>query len=62
MDDEWLELSVCRLVEANLAEGIEKSMSSFVSDWARGLVGGWYTKLDSDVDSGETSDLKPSMA
>lgn len=57
-------MRVCRLVGLNVADGnsdgTAKSMSSFVSDCARGLVGGWYTKLDSDVDSKDGSDLKPS--
>lgn len=48
------------MVDGN-SDGTDKSMSSFVSDCARGLVGGWYTKLDSDVDSKDESDLKPSM-
>lgn len=62
---EWLEVRVCRLVVLNVvdgnSDGRDKSMSSFVSDCARGLVGGWYAKLDSDVDSKDESDLKPSM-
>lgn len=61
----WLEVRVCRLVGLNgvdgKSDGTDKSMSSFVSDCARGLVGGWYTKLDSDVDSKNESDLKPSI-
>jgi len=65
---EFKKLSVCRrafwalfVAMSILFMGSDRSISSLLSDWTRGLVGALYAKLwDRDEDRDEVPDTKPS--